>query len=432
MHERDKAMLSESLLGAKLGIVERVTELPVDNIFADHCHMFAARSGDLCELFPDRNFAGVSRSSIVRAFGFGCDPDADLARRKAVFEVFERYAAAIYSTHDTVLASAHELGHEALDWRTFPRLSNLLSDGTWAERQFDPSKEIRWTKGFSSSGRAVFVPLVLSRIHVAPLEGETFCLQTTTGVAAHTSYADAALAALYEVVERDAVETVWTLRTPLPRLVPDSWGAFTKFIPHDEVPYVTQFYFDATRDLDVPTVYAVRQVRPPLGRGLIVSCAASSDIERAALKARIDASGVQLGKLRRKVQRMELRDGLGDRSIDDHDLSSFDFLLSGAPNLARALESKPVEGVDAEARVRCIVDRLELQGREVIFLNLTTDDLAEHGICVVRALVPSLTSPAPATGLSHRSHPRLSEFMLWMGRDPLHHTDINPQSQPFI
>jgi len=70
---------------------------------------------------------------------------------------------------------------------------------------------IRWVKGISLfDKKEVWVPANMVYLHIPYKSiGEKFWLPISTGCAAHVTMEEALLGAINEVIERDAISTLW-------------------------------------------------------------------------------------------------------------------------------------------------------------------------------------------------------------------------------
>ena len=129
--------------------------------------------------------------------------------------------------------------------------------------------------GIRSSGGAEYHGGVA---HLTARRGENFWQSISTGVAAHTHLATALASAICEVIERDAIALTWLCRLRLPRIeiddpVPD---VLAPALERLRLSKIQQYFFDATTDLRVPTVYAVQLVAGHDKLSQFVSCATDS------------------------------------------------------------------------------------------------------------------------------------------------------------
>lgn len=421
--------LAAEHLSPQVGLIPTLNEARHNSLFIDGSRMFSAQSGYLKELHPELDFVG---GPSLAALGSGCAIDGAAARAKAVVETLERYATAFYSKDGVVTATARSLGDDTIDWTRVPP-----ADAGCGERHpcFDPGAPLRWVRGYHLvERRPVLVPLVMVHVHVSPLESERFHQQSTSGVAAHASLEEALLAAFHEAVERDSAGAVWAMRLPLHRIEMNGSipAELQQFLAVDQADYVEQRYFDATTDLGIPTVYAVRELRPPVGRDVIVTCASHSDPAVAALKARREAAGLQ-------AMRMHESGGACYSSFAGEEGWPVEGLLPGPPDLSfldgtpsrylTEIDSGSKDGGDSDPVSQ--LRRIAKNHPDIIALNLTTDSLCALGIHVVRIIIPTLLQVAPPHGPALHPRKRLEQLARHFGVPVPGAAEINPCPQPF-
>jgi len=125
----------------------------------------------------------------------------------AVAEGLERYCTCVFSNDQFVVATARQLGDEALDLDTIPRCSDAeLGDPKCPLIAPDKDAPMRWVRGISiPDGRLTYIPAVMVYLNAGVAHpGERIALPITTGCAAYTSYEGALLRGICEVLERDA------------------------------------------------------------------------------------------------------------------------------------------------------------------------------------------------------------------------------------
>lgn len=434
MHQATAEIVARAVF-EQTGLVPFISEASSDTLYADVSVVCSARTGDLDALFSGRSFE-KDGSTGNAGVGAGVAEEFANAALKAVAESLERYATAVFLDQDVVRGSASALRKSIMGGLPLTPLHVRESrQSAWALRAFNPDAIIRWVPGYDLvERREVLVPLVMAHIFVAPEPGEQFWVQNTAGVSAHTTIEAATEAALFELVERDAVETIWALRVPLPRLDVKALQneALTDLAARDEAIWVDQAYYDASRDTGVPTVYGVRRLKPPVGHDVIVTCAAASSIAEAALKVRLDAGAQQARRSHEVSGQVYTRfpNQLG-RLVSDP--------LTAEPDLTfldvRAPRRMPSDGSssvrESEGQLSLLVRRLAKNHPNLIALNLTTDETRRLGLHIVRVLAPSLAVPTLSPLLAYLDHPRLAVVAAWAGLRVPSAATVNLEDQPF-
>jgi len=394
---------------------------------------------NVTEVFPHVTTAGGGDVSREPLGGAGADVDPEWAWLRAVMEGVERYACMAFGADEFVLASAHDMGALAIDLDRIPRCSTReLADPHCGYVLADKREPIRWTRGYSLLDRQErWVPSVMSHLYLRPLPAERFWQPITTGVAAHVSLEAALVSAICEVIERDAIAITWLARLPLPRIVVrPPWPAVLapnmERLSHS---LIDHHFFDATTDVGIPTVYAVQLLRGHPRLSQYVNCATEFDAASACAKTIRESAPA------RTVfeggyefpQRVEDFTALHDGAAylgRPHHRGAFDFLIDTPTR--RPLEDMAIDAPrDDAGRLRVLLERLRALQMDVIAVDLTTRELRELGIWVVRVVIPDLMPMTSHYRARFLGTPRLYDYPRKAGFGALDERDINPQPQPF-
>lgn len=371
--------------------------------------------------------------------GAGADMDPENSWVRAVAEGAERYACVVYDETDFLVASGVELGAAALDLATVPRCSEReYADPKCPLVRPDPSAPIRWVRGYSLIDRRErYVPAVMTHLYVPPRRAERFWQPISTGVAAHTDLATALVSAICESVERDAIALTWLARLPLPRIeieppVPD---VLAPNLGRLQRSLVKQCFFDATTDVGVPTVYSVQLLdgHPKLSQ--YVSCATGFDPAAVCAKTIREAAPARaVFQFPRQIP-VQVADftSLYEGAVymgRPEQRAEFDFLLeSGRRRTLAAMEiDAPASGA---GRLAFLLDRLAAMGMDAVAVDLTTDEVRDAGLWVVRVVIPGLLPMSTMHRARYLGHPRLYDYPRDAGFGVLTEDDVNPAPQPF-
>jgi ribosomal protein S12 methylthiotransferase accessory factor len=366
------------------------------------------------------------------------DEEAELP---AVCEALERYCAAAFVAEDFTVASAEELGSEAIDLDRIPRCSNKeLSHPKCPLIAPSKSLPIRWVTGFSLfTGKKTYIPAVMVGNHIRFAgRGERIFFPISTGCAAHTSLDRALLGGIFEVAERDAIAILWLQKLPLPQIVID-------FEPECVAPYLESmrratkdlecYFFDATTDLGIPTVYGVR--RTPWNRtgATFVSCASAVSVVEALAKVIRDLSHCSTAFQRPRPTPDNIEDFTGifhgaAYMAREEQAHGFDFLLkSGSRRLLS--ETTALEADSEKSLLASTLNRLREKGLDTFAVELSTDEALRSGIRVVKAIIPGLQPISFNYRARYLGHPRLYEAPAQMGYESHKEEDLNHLPQPF-
>lgn len=374
----------EATCSRYVGIVTHVDELLAAPDDSRLTHVFAI---------------GAAGPEGLEPGGSGYAASPATARAAALGETIERYAAAQLPP-SLRLARADELPGAVDPSRFALFAAEQHASPAFPFVPFTRRTRIRWVGGRSlADGSPAFLPAQLVYLAWGQLaEGEELvAYATSSGLACGASFAEAALAALLELVERDGFMLVWRNRLSLPLLDPAGMPELAAW---------ERRYLDPTRlrhdvvDLScvhrVPTALAV--VRDGAG-SLGVGAAAAAEPRVAYRKALAEAYAGH-GAARR------LREAGGDGFRDDFsDVTVFaDHIrvyaepanapraafLTASPVHHPLADCEPLEGTSAEELLETLVVRLLENGVEPYAVDVTTPDVAELGLHVVRAVAPEL------------------------------------------
>jgi ribosomal protein S12 methylthiotransferase accessory factor len=373
--------------------------------------------------------------------GAGVDFDAPIAWVKAVAEAAERYATMVFEAGDFIEASGDALGRRGIDLNRIPRCSEReYRDPRCPLRPPDSRANIRWVRGYSLTGRCErLIPAVMTHLYFAPRPEERFWIPISTGVAAHSDPIQAMLSALCEVIERDAIALTWLTRRPLASIERPSCAgpALQRLLEAADETRVRYLFFDATTELGVPTIFSVQLAPDHPSCQLAVSCATAADPEAAWSRAILEAAPTRAalsvaGPLPAEIA--EFNDLVHGAAYyaRGNGRGDFDFLLESraSTTLPRIAAAAPDTTSPAVA-LREVVARLEALGMEAVAVDLTTDELRDAGLWVIRVVVPELVPISFAHRARFLGTRRIYES--WRHSDPLtpHEDHINPGPLPF-
>jgi ribosomal protein S12 methylthiotransferase accessory factor len=313
----------------------------------------------------------------------------------ATGEAIERYSASRYRKSDLHLAAAKELRDDFVD----PQRLCLYSDEQYAEPQFpyarfDEAQPIHWTRGrWFGTNEPVWVPALPTYFNFEACQHEAFCQVSSNGLAAGADDDDAAVRALFELIERDAFMLTWLCQLPARRiLLDDSLEPGLREVVRtlgQRGAEVEIYLLDGT-DLDVPAVLCLA-----LGDGErwpAVSVALSCHLDpRVAVKKAILEQGHVGPYLTRKVAQVKVPETAAEvRTLEDHAayyfaperLPLFDFIRRGDRAPIALAELQAVDDVSVAA----VAERLDRAKIKVAIVDVTSPDLRDTPFRVARAI----------------------------------------------
>jgi ribosomal protein S12 methylthiotransferase accessory factor len=310
---------------------------------------------------------------------------------------------------------------------------------------YDEQTELRWVRGRSLVHHDdVWMPAiaVFMEYQVAS-EGEFLFPVTSNGLAAGATLADAVLAALYEVLERDAFLIAWLGRLPGRQLEPLEH-------PDPDIRRLALAYRRRGVELalyELPTDHAVAVVAAVAfqaggygGPCATVGLGASLDLTAAGRAAALEVAQVRPGFRARTRTHDASRiaelvaDPARTRTLHDHALlyadpsmrSAFRFLEG---ERGRWPQPRPASTGDALAE---LLTSLGSDGQDVLYFNLTPPDLEPLRVFTARAIVPGFQPIWFGRGERRLGGRRLYELPHRLGlRDaPMDVASLNPLPHP--
>lgn len=346
-------------------------------------------------------------------------------------EALERYAAGCYPAERLVFARWTELTEEAVPPEKFGLFSEeqYRSEG-FPFTPFTSDTPIRWTRAVRwTDGAKVWVPASQTYLHYRRVPGESIIAPSiSTGLAAAPSLREAVLSGLYEVLERDALAISWLHRLP-PRPVPrDVIDASSHVAYHLERAKGWRVgFYDLSLDHSPSVVVAVMDYRgrneQVMAFGSACRGSAVAAVEKAFLEATQGLTYVR--RLLRQYQDWEVADDFSNvDEFNKHAIlyTKYPRLREAAGYLVHPLEppecSRPARAdrespLDLDALAR----GLDAAGHPVYVVDLTTPDVRQLGVTVVRVLVPGLQHLSGMHRFRLLGNPRLHTVAAALGYD---------------
>ncbi len=402
---------------------------------------FNSSLGDVNQILTAFSPARESRLVAGSLNGSGGGLQEEEGRLKALAEGLERYSSCVYDDRQLIWATADELGDEALDLDTLPRCSEAeLAHPRCPLLAPDKGAPMRWVRGVSLiDRRLVWIPAILAYLNISPLSpGERIAMPISTGCAAHISLEKALLSAMCEVIERDAISLTWLQKLPLPRIefdvIPPRLQNYLARYERGQ-DQIERFFFDATTDLGVPTVYSLHLSPNNESVAALVMCSTELDPAIAVTKVMHESASSRIAlQLSRTIPEswddfIDVFHGavyMGRRER----LSAYEFLLS-SPHRRRLSEMPAIGAGAARQDLAGLIQRFRERKMEALAVDLTTDEAMRAGMRVVKVIIPALQPLSFSYRARYLAHPRLYEAPRRMGYQAHTEPRLNPWPQPF-
>jgi ribosomal protein S12 methylthiotransferase accessory factor len=373
--------------------------------------------------------------------GTSSGPTSQERNVRAHSEALERYCTSMFSEGQFVIATAAELGSEALDLDSIPKCSRTeLAHPKCPLIIADKTQPIRWVRGISLlDGRPIYLPAVMVFTRASFINSsERFWTPITTGCASHVSYEQALVAATCEVIERDALSIVWLQRLSLPKVLIDDlpeelallW-TFYQRSSHD----IDYLLFDATTDIGVPTIYGLRRALWNKHLTSVVACSTSLNPIAAIRKVMHELTAFPLALERVK----DLPQSLDDFRNVSHGATymaqykhehAFRFLVD-TPH-SRPLSEITSSASDSDkTALENVIHRFRTKHLDLYAVDLSTDEALRLGMRAVRVIAPGLQPLGFQYRARYLGHPRVYEAPKQMGYPVYSEPDLNAWPQPF-
>jgi ribosomal protein S12 methylthiotransferase accessory factor len=378
------------------------------------------------------------------AAGKGRTPQEAIA--SAIGEAAERYSAYHWDPRRTYISKLGDLKCGSIT----PRSCVLYSERQYAAgdlqyAQWTPEKELAWIDGVDVvDGSPVALPASLVYLVFPPPRLEDyFAPSTSNGLAAGDSPASAILGGLCELMERDAMLITWLNRLPAVEIKfdhsPDLVGRIYRHYAHFGV-NVRAFLMPS--DLPAATVMAVSFEDDPERPANVIGLGCHPDPNIALLKALFEmcqGRPAEATRFRTKPPGGRLNNYEDVHALEDH--SSFMSQLNRRGEFAflwQTREEKRVDELpnrsagDAAQDLAYCAGELAANGHRPAFVELTTPDLVDYGMHVVRVIVPELQPVHFGYGQERLGGERLFKLPQQLGftESVRSETDLNPCPHP--
>lgn len=377
--------------------------------------------------------------------GSGAGLHEEHARMAALCESVERYCLIPGNPQELVVGSYTEMAPR-FDLLS-PEACPLFHPGQFPAvgyARFDRQTLLSWTWACSlTRQKPILVPAVFVYLHYPLATGETaFCRPISTGAACGTSYGDAIVRGIYEIVERDAFMILWLNRHSAPRLkIPPQSRLGQSIQRRFHSPAMSHTLIWMSSDLPIHACLAIVVEEAQGMRRSYVGLSAHLDPQRAALGALVEADEVRRGIPRVKESAKVLNDPAEITSIHQHGYyyaqadrtSLLDFLLH-TPQEIKLEDLEDASQGSPAANLQTCLEICARAGIEVIVADVTKEDVRQAGLRVVRVVMPGMV---PLTNDHNRpflGSPRLYEVPVrlgWQGQ-PRGYTEFNPDPHPFV
>ena len=368
------------------------------------------------------------------------------AMASAIGEALERYCASLPDVRRLRRARWRDAGDHAIP----PPDYVLYSETQYAQAGFPyhrhaPDDEVTWLAARElPHGRDVLAPASLLYLAMPDQRREdTFVTQTSNGLAAGPDLERAVLGGLYELVERDAFLLTWMARLPAPEVILDADRGLIQAVRAHYARFGVELrVFHLVTDVALHAMMAIALDKTGQGPACMVALGCHADPTAAALKSVFEICQIMPGERRTfhdKPPAARLKTPRDVKTLEDHGawltvserLGELSFLLDSGRKVALDALPDYSAGSTQKNLAHCVAS-LVAAGCRVAYADLTTADLRDYPVRVVRAVATGLQPIHFGYGEERLGGRRLFELprKLGLAAHVLGESDLNPCPHP--
>ncbi|HEY4390477.1 MAG TPA: YcaO-like family protein [Paenibacillus sp.] len=342
-------------------------------------------------------FLADGQYGLIDFFASGMGLTLEEANTTAVAEAIERYCSAYVIPERLVLSTWKELGEDALHPNELPLYTKeQYEQWQFPYRPFTEQSKIRWVQCRSlSTGRLKWVPAAIAWDSYIPQseDEEAICFGLMTGSAAGATKEQAMIGGLLEIIERDAFMIMWYNSLSMPRLDTRDLPVMEHFKELLDPNKFELTVIDTTSDIGIPSAFGLLMTRD--GK-VSVGGSARLSMEEAVRKTLMEISQLFIGN-KSQIYSQSISSILPHQVTDyglrlpyyEQPYAHEELAFTTASSEFRSIQPSPPIAADTEAeRLQYIVQQFAKRGLEVLCVDLTTDDVRQLGMHVVKMIVP--------------------------------------------
>ncbi|MDT1959066.1 YcaO-like family protein [Carnobacterium divergens] len=334
--------------------------------------------------------------------GYGRSTKYSLAENIAYLEAVERYASMYYPYETKAVYGSFE----KLEYAIHPEKFILPTSFENPYQSFKQDLDIYWTKAESlrfNAERLVPEQLVVfgdSFFREANLQNR-FIYDSSNGAALGGTYLEAVLFGLLELIERDNFLTAWYGKIPVKKIDIKSMDIDSDImntIMDMESDGIKISLYDNSMELKVPSFWA-SVINEAEGSTMFSYNAAGCHpvAEKAAQSALLEALvGIQVhndinkNKKPTKIDKVVKFEDHVNYYSDSSSKKAYDFLGDSVKGLPYNESNYRNHDLNIESYLSCLVNDILNKYEDIFVVNLTSNQMEEQGLYVVKVLVPGM------------------------------------------
>jgi ribosomal protein S12 methylthiotransferase accessory factor len=436
-HETHILNVARVLADDRVGIIAQVRQLPKDKGAPDFVYA-SARTCSLNVLSPNNNGTTF--------IGTGVATDRSRAMAKAMGESIERYCSANLPMEEVHFATSAAADFPCVSPEEFVLFgSHQYKEADFPYVPFTPHTRVGWTPALDlHTKRAMFVPAAMVWLSYEPFEGDAaITQQISTGLACHSNPTVAAIKAICEVVERDAIAVTWLGKIPQPQIRLETLSLQNReLLARLKQPGASVTLLHLQTDHGIPVIFSIMQSRVPDAPAIVVAAAAHLDPEQAVRKSLEELAQIWCFSQVVNSNRSQFKPGIGWANVTDMESHAMLYFSHKNKHLFRFL-LPPSEQIsfhditnysiqESTRDLRILIERIAATNHRVLLKNITCEDVQSLGLWVFRALIPGFHPLFMGHRLRALGTARVQEVRKRLGfTAPLQECDLNQTPHPF-
>lgn len=357
----------------------------------------------------------VESSKVPWIIGCGAALTKEKSQIKAFGEFIERYCATNYMNDHNIklyyntFEEQSKCGdclnpRELIDFNDNANLRNGSEFSVYSDDSM-----VSWIIGTEETeGKTVWIPAQKVFLGMPFINGEQMYMQLiSTGLACGSTYYDAMLGSLYEVIERDSFMLTWLLRLPSKRIVVDSFKnrelqELYSHITNNLVGEDELLIYDISQTDGIYTILTFIRNSNLSSFGLITSSAADIDPECALLKSLEELCLTQGYAYYILCENEDAKDSIAEMKVSDvtslgnhikyygtgNRSDEFDFLdvTNASINLSDMCRCQTL--LDKKESALYVIELLKKQNLSVFTVDVTRQEIMECGLFTIKTIIP--------------------------------------------
>jgi ribosomal protein S12 methylthiotransferase accessory factor len=324
------------------------------------------------------------------------------ANNSAVGEAVERYCAGYIQKDKILYVNQGDLKEPSLNLHKYPLYSRAQYESPeFPYHPFSQEKTVGWVKGknLTKSQIDTYVPAAFVWDSYRPLRQDELFITygIVTGSACGKTINDAIINGLLEIIERDSFMIMWYNQLSLPKIDINSFPRVKKiFGRFFERSNFQLDLIDTTTDIGVPSVFGLLRTDD---KKIFVGGAARLTMEEAIIKTLLEISQLYIGNknLTYSKQKFSIKD---EQVIDCYLRVPYYLQKENQKNLEFIYASSKIKNAtdydfvnhDNQNQLQQLLNLLKGVNLEVFAVDITTPDVKEAGLFVVKTIVPGAVS----------------------------------------